>query len=174
MSNTETTGALLLLGLFGLAGLAVAVVAFRSLKKILQKERERKAAMAYREEQAVTDVEETNEPRSELPETLTYCPDCGNVISKMAMTCPHCGRPLREEPERDERPASGTNGNGTGRNGTSAFGVFVAVVLAGLVLWYMVAPYTTPTWMQHIGGTIKAVLSGEDSYKIIDWDKYGK
>jgi hypothetical protein len=25
---------------------------------------------------------------------LTPCPDCGRGISKLAQTCPHCGRPL--------------------------------------------------------------------------------
>lgn len=40
-----------------------------------------------------------NEPKTGL------CPDCGKIVSKMARTCPHCGRPLNagdvmENPEK--------------------------------------------------------------------------
>ena len=96
---------------------------------------------------------------------LTDCPDCGGQVSWYATVCPHCGRPLK--------PLKGDVGarQPQRKSGTSSFGVFVAVVLAGLVLWYMIAPYTTPVWMQKIGGTIKAIINGEDSYTIYNWDK---
>lgn len=28
---------------------------------------------------------------------LTHCPDCGQHVSRLATTCPHCGRPLTPE-----------------------------------------------------------------------------
>jgi hypothetical protein len=28
---------------------------------------------------------------------LTHCPDCGRHVSRLAATCPHCGRPLAAE-----------------------------------------------------------------------------
>lgn len=29
--------------------------------------------------------------------TLWHCPDCGNMISRSAVTCPNCGRPISAE-----------------------------------------------------------------------------
>ena len=36
---------------------------------------------------------------------LTNCPDCKNVVSDAAVTCPHCGRPLAP------LPSAGTHGS---------------------------------------------------------------
>ena len=30
-----------------------------------------------------------------IPDTLEYCPDCGSLISRRAVSCPHCGSPGR-------------------------------------------------------------------------------
>jgi hypothetical protein len=29
---------------------------------------------------------------------LVLCPDCGNKVSRLAKSCPHCGRPFVAEP----------------------------------------------------------------------------
>ena len=108
----------------------------------------------------------TPEPdKDDLPDSLTRCPDCNGAVSWYATQCPHCGRPLKALKGDVGSPKPQQ------RNGTSAFGVFLAIVIAGLVLWYIAAPYTTPTWVQYIGGTIGALLKGEDTYRIVDWGK---
>lgn len=33
-------------------------------------------------------------PPEEHNPKLTHCPDCGRHVSRLAATCPHCGRPL--------------------------------------------------------------------------------
>ena len=33
-----------------------------------------------------------------LPPNLIRCPDCDQGVSRLAETCPHCGRPLLRQP----------------------------------------------------------------------------
>jgi rubredoxin len=40
-------------------------------------------------------------PSEEQNPKLTHCPDCGKHVSRLAASCPHCGRPL-EENQRDK------------------------------------------------------------------------
>lgn len=38
---------------------------------------------------------EPEPPKPKRSANLDDCPDCGNMVSKSAYSCPHCGRPLR-------------------------------------------------------------------------------
>lgn len=98
-----------------------------------------------------------NEPKTGL------CPDCGKIVSKLAKTCPHCGRPLDagdviENPENKPvfmrtaedheaiRNARGTNGG----KQTSTAGIVVAVVIGLLIaVWIL-----TQTMHVEVTGTI--------------------
>lgn len=65
---------------------------------------------------------------------LTTCPDCMREVSKLAITCPHCGRPLqpqvqpqpKEQPNTQPQPAQST--------GISFWGIVLAVILAAFIL----------------------------------------
>lgn len=174
VGNTMTDGLVIILFLFFCG--AVIGLGIRAIRAAVRWDKKR---MAQRKGTSypISNVTERNdtgrvvpnatpEPdKDDLPDSLTRCPDCNGAVSWYATQCPHCGRPLKA-----------LNGNvGSSkpqqRNGTSAVGVFLAIVIAGLVLWYMAAPYTTPTWVQHIGGTVGALLKGEDSYRIVDWGR---
>lgn len=37
-----------------------------------------------------------SQPAEEGNPKLTHCPDCGRHVSRLAKTCPHCGRPMEE------------------------------------------------------------------------------
>lgn len=37
-------------------------------------------------------------PAPEANPRLTHCPDCGGHVSRLAAACPHCGRPMNQEP----------------------------------------------------------------------------
>lgn len=53
---------------------------------------------------------------------VTVCPDCWKQVSKVATTCPHCGRPLKREEEKK----------------TSTLGIAAAVVIGILVaVWIL-------------------------------------
>lgn len=36
-------------------------------------------------------------PSEEENPKLTHCPDCGKHVSRLATSCPHCGRPLKDD-----------------------------------------------------------------------------
>lgn len=65
---------------------------------------------------------------------LTTCPDCVREVSKLAITCPHCGRPLQpqvapqviEQPNTQTPPAQST--------GISFWGIVLAVIIAAFIL----------------------------------------
>ncbi|MDP2813862.1 MAG: zinc ribbon domain-containing protein [Erysipelotrichaceae bacterium] len=65
---------------------------------------------------------------------LTTCPDCMREVSKLAITCPHCGRPLQlqvappviEQPNTQNQPAQST--------GISFWGIVLAVIFAAFIL----------------------------------------
>ena len=105
-----------------------------------------------------------------IPKTLMVCPDCGRWISKDAITCPQCGCVFpgnmgkiatRSQPRQN-------------KSGTGILGIIFGIVIGGLILWYLVAPYTTPLWLQHIGGTIKALFEGKSTYTVFDPSGLGR
>ena len=65
---------------------------------------------------------------------LTTCPDCAREVSKLAITCPHCGRPLQpqvqiqpvEQPQVQPEPAQ--------TQGISFWGIVLAVIIAVIIL----------------------------------------
>ena len=109
-------------------------------------------------------------PESQTPNpgnkasNLMCCPDCGRMISKDAVSCPQCGCPFPGNMKTIQPQASSAQR----KSGISVLGVIVAIVVAGLILWYIAAPFSTPVWLQKIGGTIKCFFTGETSYKIFD------
>ena len=107
----------------------------------------------------------TDQPRN----NLMRCPDCGKVISKDAYMCPHCGCPFPGNFKgATQQPTP------KGNSGLGLFGTIVAIVVAILIVWYIAAPYSTPVWVQHIGGTIKAFITGEEKYTIFDPSRIGR
>lgn len=105
-----------------------------------------------------------------LPKNLMRCPDCGQMISKDAYTCPRCGCPFPGNMPR----AKNENRSSGRKSGTGILGTIVAIVVAALIIWYIAAPYSTPVWLQKIGGTIRCFFTGETSYQIFDPSKLGK
>lgn len=100
---------------------------------------------------------EPNEPKTGL------CPDCGKIVSKLAKTCPHCGRPLNagdvmENPEnkpilqrtmKDNEMIRNARDSNGGKQ-TSAAGIVVAVVIALLIVVWIL----TQTLHVEVTGTI--------------------
>lgn len=111
-----------------------------------------------------------NSQSASIPKTLMVCPDCGKWISKDAITCPQCGCVF---PGNMGKVAKQTQPRQS-KSGTGVIGIIFAVVIGGLILWYLMAPYTTPLWLQHIGGTIKALFEGKDTYTIFDPSRIGR
>ncbi len=106
-------------------------------------------------------AEQSTKPRPSS--NLMYCPDCGKIISKDAYACPQCGCPfpgnfkgITQQTKTQSKP------------GLGFFGTIVAIVVSILIIWYIAAPYSTPLWLQHIGGIIKGLLTGKTSYTIFD------
>jgi len=42
-------------------------------------------------------VRRVSPPSDEDNPKLTHCPDCGKHVSRLAASCPHCGRPLKDD-----------------------------------------------------------------------------
>lgn len=111
-------------------------------------------------------------PQRVSKKSLMQCPDCGSMISLEATSCPECGCPF---PGNMPQMMQKTQGAPVKKSsGLGLFGATVAIVLAGLILWYLIAPFSTPLWLQHIGGSIKAMLTGEQSYTVFDPSKLAK
>ena len=119
---------------------------------------------------ATREMTPSNTSPTDIPKTLMVCPDCGRWISRDAITCPQCGCVF---PGNMERIATQSQPRQS-KSGTGILGVVFGVVIGGLILWYLVAPYTTPLWLQHIGGTIKALFEGKSSYTVFDPSKLGR
>ena len=47
-------------------------------------------------QQEAPNIEESNLPLVPTNQNTIACPDCGQIISKRAVTCPHCGCPLQQ------------------------------------------------------------------------------
>ena len=90
---------------------------------------------------------------------LVKCPECFSDISEDATFCPHCGKPIKEQ--KSQAPVVVSR-----RSGGGFFGTLIAIILAFFIIWYVVAPKTTPKFIQQIGGTINAIISGEDGYTV--------
>ena len=110
-----------------------------------------------------------SKPKHETTEhsNLMPCPDCGRMISKDAHSCPQCGCPFPGNEKRESPPKVVVQK----KSGSGVLGTIIAIVIAGLTLWYIAAPYTTPVWLQKIGGTIRCFFTGETSYTIFDLTK---
>ena len=108
-------------------------------------------------------------PRKVSKKSLMQCPDCGSMISLDVTSCPQCGCPFPGNYKSATQAPSVPRKNGLGLLGTIA-----ALVIAGLILWYLIAPFSTPLWLQHIGGSIKALLTGVQSYTVFDPGKLVK
>jgi uncharacterized membrane protein YvbJ len=118
----------------------------------------------------IENAQENNPQESkQVHKNLMTCPDCGRTISKNAYVCPQCGHPFPKNMRgiKTDSKASGT------RSGLGIGGTIIAIVIAALIIWYIAAPYSTPIWLQKIGGTIKCFFTGETSYKIFDPSKIG-
>lgn len=100
---------------------------------------------------------EPNKPKTGL------CPDCGKIVSKLAKTCPHCGRPLnagdvKENPENkpifrrteEDNEAIRNARESSGGKQTSTAGVVAAVVIALLIVVWIL----TQTLHVEVTGTI--------------------
>ncbi|PKM87830.1 MAG: hypothetical protein CVU85_05130 [Firmicutes bacterium HGW-Firmicutes-10] len=61
---------------------------------------------------------------------LTVCPDCAKEVSKLAVTCPHCGRPL--QPQSEPRPIEAPQPAQV--QGISFWGIVLAVIIAVVIL----------------------------------------
>ncbi|MBV1709374.1 MAG: hypothetical protein KMY54_05915 [Erysipelothrix sp.] len=61
---------------------------------------------------------------------LTTCPDCAREVSKLAVTCPHCGRPL--QPQVQPQPIEPAVPAQT--QGISFWGIVLAVIIAVVIL----------------------------------------
>ena len=101
-----------------------------------------------------------NEPKTGL------CPDCGKIVSKLARTCPHCGRPLdpgdvKENPENkpilqrtmEDNEAIRNARESNGGKQTSTAGIVVAVVIALLIVVWIL----TQTMHVEVTGTITPI-----------------
>lgn len=63
--------------------------------------------------------------------SLYSCPDCGNMVSIYATSCPQCGRPLVPQ-----GPIPDTDREAPQRSGASVIGIIFAVVVGILVaIW---------------------------------------
>lgn len=97
-------------------------------------------------------------PKPEEPRT-GMCPDCGKEVSKLAVTCPHCGRPLTREEIRenpivkpifqrtaeDERFIRQSRGETTnGKSGAGVIGIVFAIIIAVIVLIILLPKLTSP------------------------------
>lgn len=112
-----------------------------------------------------------SEPKQDpivMNKNLMPCPDCGRMISKDAISCPQCGCPF---PANNQHFGPQQKVVVQKNSGAGVLGTIVAIVIAGLALWYIAAPYTTPVWLQKIGGTIRCFFTGETSYKIFNPSK---
>jgi len=64
-------------------------------KKAERQERLERIAKMQAETDTINRVEEEPKlPDTVLPDSMMYCPDCGQAISKRAVTCPNCGCPI--------------------------------------------------------------------------------
>lgn len=93
---------------------------------------------------------------------LMTCPDCGKLISKDALSCPQCGCPF----PGNMKGLVPQNTPVQKKTGPGVLGIILGIVIGLLVFWYIAAPYSTPVWLQKIGGTIRCFFTGETSYKI--------
>ncbi|QTE68083.1 hypothetical protein JNO48_12955 [Clostridiales bacterium] len=117
------------------------------------------------------DMSPSNTSPTDIPKTLMVCPDCGRWISRDAISCPQCGCVF---PGNMEKIATQSQPRQSSKSGTGILGIIAGIVIGGLILWYLAAPYTTPLWLQHIGGTIKAFFEGKETYTVFDPSKLGR
>ena len=82
--------------------------------------------MSEKHEEEHMDTQE----QQEINVNLLKCPDCGNMISKLAKTCPHCGRPIVEEAPQKIEVKTESN------NGSSGCLVVIGIVMLILAIYY--------------------------------------
>jgi hypothetical protein len=71
------------------------------------------------------------------PSNLMCCPDCGHMISKDALSCPQCGCPFPGNMKEANQEVITVQK----KKSIGVLGLIVAIVVAGLILWYLMAPY---------------------------------
>ena len=121
-------------------------------------------------EKAEKRQETGNQSQDQKQMKLMVCPDCGKMISKDAYICPQCGCPF----PGNMKGIGSEKTNVRKQAGMRILGTIVAIIIAVLIIWYIAAPYSTPVWLQKIGGTIKSFFTGETSYKIFNPSKIGQ
>ena len=96
------------------------------------------------------------------------CPDCKEIVSKLAKTCPHCGRPLESEDilvnpadkpwynrtAEDQRIIAKTSGRNTQKSGgAGVIGIVFAIIIAVIALIILLPKLTSP----EVQGILKEV-----------------
>lgn len=96
------------------------------------------------------------------------CPDCKGVVSKLAQTCPHCGRPLTSEDiemnpvekpwynrtAEDQRIIAKTSGRNTqNKGGAGVIGIVFAIIIAVIALIILLPKLMSP----EVQGILKEV-----------------
>lgn len=100
------------------------------------------------------------EVQSQESESRTgICPDCKNLVSKLAKTCPHCGRPLTSEEiemnpvekpwysrtAEDQRIIAKTSGNvQQNKGGAGVIGIAIAIIIAVIALIILLPKLMSP------------------------------
>ena len=100
------------------------------------------------------------EVQSQESESRTgICPDCKNLVSKLAKTCPHCGRPLTSEEiemnpvekpwysrtTEDQRIIAKTSGNvQQNKGGAGVIGIAIAIIIAVIALIILLPKLMSP------------------------------
>ena len=73
-----------------------------------------------------------------IPPNLAPCPDCGNLVSMYATSCPRCGRPLNPLKTLDEPDNSGNANNQQPARSGGGCGTFLAVLFGILAaVWIL-------------------------------------
>jgi ribosomal protein L37E len=65
-------------------------------------------------------------PAQNATATLTKCRACGREVSVNAVSCPHCGEPLREAQEKPKQTATGC-----------LAAILIGLIIGGILYWIL-------------------------------------